>query len=99
MLNPNNPLARHSRPRYPLSRAGCGGNPARKKSGKAVKTAVLSRYAGLCLIVWIPAGAGMTHFCSIELSGLKPNNQSVSCTCSDACRVNQAYAAAGSLVL
>jgi hypothetical protein len=33
-FNPNNPLARHSR---------AGGNPARKKSGKADKTAVLSR--------------------------------------------------------
>jgi hypothetical protein len=61
-ITPKNPLARHSR---------AGGNPARKISGEAAKTAMLPRYAGHDLIVWIPACAGMTHFCSIERSGIK----------------------------
>jgi hypothetical protein len=78
MLKPNNQLARHSR---------AGGNPARKISGEAAKTVMLTRYAG------------MTHFCSIELFGLKPNNQSVSCTCSDDCRVNLAHPLSWSVVL
>jgi hypothetical protein len=39
---PKNPLARHSR---------AGGNPARKISGEAAKTAMLPRYAGYYLII------------------------------------------------
>jgi hypothetical protein len=54
MLNKNNffiqlrflGLTRHSRPRQPHSRAGCGGNPA-KKARKAVKTKVISHFVAL----------------------------------------------------
>ena len=61
LFNPDNPLARHS---------GAGRNPARKILREADNTAMLSRFRGELLTIWIPAFAGMTQFFLMDYLGL-----------------------------
>jgi len=59
-MNPDNPLARHS---------GEGRNPARKILREADNTAMLSRFRGELLTIWIPAFAGITQFFLMDYLG------------------------------
>jgi len=61
-INPDNPLARHS---------GAGRNPARKILREADNTAMLSRFRGELLTIWIPVFAGMTQFFLMDYLGLR----------------------------
>ncbi len=76
-MNPNNPLARHSR---------AGGNPAKTnipRSGPNEPLAAsfeglpnrdIAPLCGRFLIIWIPACAGMTQFFANGLFGLTGND-------------------------